>query len=201
MQYGKHALDMIASSQDSLRLSWLEWLFSSAADSERREDSEDGIGLQSAVRLIQSVNPGVSSGKVEHRFKELQRGRERPCGAEASTQDDGPRPKDLDRSRAARNDLVTKQEFIEVFHDFCTRPEIYFLLVQFSSNKEFLDTKDLMRFLEAEQGMAQVGERTNLHTPILTTSSKTEICVQFSVEGDEFIIREFNLKLRIFTLN
>uniref|UniRef100_A0A3Q4GE26 Phosphoinositide phospholipase C n=1 Tax=Neolamprologus brichardi TaxID=32507 RepID=A0A3Q4GE26_NEOBR len=55
----------------------------------------------------------------------------------------------------ARNERVTKQEFVEVFHDFCTRPEIYFLLVQFSSNKEFLDTKDLMRFIEAEQGMAQ----------------------------------------------
>uniref|UniRef100_A0A3Q4GEY8 Phosphoinositide phospholipase C n=1 Tax=Neolamprologus brichardi TaxID=32507 RepID=A0A3Q4GEY8_NEOBR len=48
-----------------------------------------------------------------------------------------------------------KLTFVEVFHDFCTRPEIYFLLVQFSSNKEFLDTKDLMRFIEAEQGMAQ----------------------------------------------
>ncbi|XP_076005834.1 inactive phospholipase C-like protein 2 [Genypterus blacodes] len=161
MQYGKHALDMIASSQDSLRLSWLEWLFSSAADTERREDVEDGIGLQSAVRLIQSVNLGVSGGKVEHRFKELQRGRERPSGAEAATQDDGPEPKDHNK-RPVRSDHVTKQEFIEVFHDFCTRPEIYFLLVQFSSNKEFLDTKDLMRFLEAEQGMAQVSEDTSL---------------------------------------
>uniref|UniRef100_A0A8C2IPY0 Phosphoinositide phospholipase C n=1 Tax=Cyprinus carpio TaxID=7962 RepID=A0A8C2IPY0_CYPCA len=36
--------------------------------------------------------------------------------------------------------------------------KIYFLLVQFSSNKEFLDTKDLMIFLEAEQGMAKVSE-------------------------------------------
>uniref|UniRef100_A0A8C5A371 Phosphoinositide phospholipase C n=1 Tax=Gadus morhua TaxID=8049 RepID=A0A8C5A371_GADMO len=33
---------------------------------------------------------------------------------------------------------------------------------QFSSNKEFLDTKDLMIFLEAEQGMAQVSEETSL---------------------------------------
>uniref|UniRef100_A0AAX7VKM7 Phosphoinositide phospholipase C n=1 Tax=Astatotilapia calliptera TaxID=8154 RepID=A0AAX7VKM7_ASTCA len=55
-----------------------------------------------------------------------------------------------------------KLTFVEVFHDFCTRPEIYFLLVQFSSNKEFLDTKDLMRFIEAEQGMAQVSEETSL---------------------------------------
>lgn len=156
MQYGKHALDMLASSQDSLRLVWLEQLFSSAADSDRQEDVEEGIRLQSAIKLILSVNPGVSSGKVEHRFKELQRVRERMCGL---TLDNGSGVKDHsdNKSLIGRNERVTKQEFIEVFHDFCTRPEIYFLLVQFSSNKEFLDTKDLMRFLEAEQGMAQVG--------------------------------------------
>lgn len=156
MQYGKHALDMLASSQDSLRLVWLEQLFSAAADSDRQEDVEDGIGLQSAIRLIQSVNPGVSSSKVEHRFKELQRVRERMCGL---TLDNGSEVKDHKENKRliGRNEQVIKQEFIEVFHDFCTRPEIYFLMVQFSSNKEFLDTKDLMRFLEAEQGMTQVG--------------------------------------------
>lgn len=164
MQYGKHALDMLASSQDSLRLVWLEQLFFSAADLDRQEDGEDGIALQSAIRLIHSVNPGVSSSKVEQRFKELQRVRERMCGL---TLDNGSEVKDPKESKRlmGRNEQVIKQEFIEVFHDFCTRPEIYFLLVQFSSNKEFLDTKDLMRFLEAEQGMAQVGKtlKFNIH--------------------------------------
>ncbi|KAM6904023.1 inactive phospholipase C-like protein 2 [Lycodopsis pacificus] len=161
MQYGKHALDMLSSSQDSLRLGWLEQLFSSAADSDGQEDVEEGIRLQLAVRLIQSVNPGVGARKVEHRFKELQRVRERMCGL---TLDNEPGVKDHVESKRAtgRNEPVTRQQFIEVFHDFCTRPEIYFLLVQFSSNKEFLDTKDLMRFLEAEQGMTQVSEETSL---------------------------------------
>ncbi|KAM7373015.1 hypothetical protein PAMP_007901 [Pampus punctatissimus] len=161
MQYGKHALDMLASSQDSLRLGWLEQLFCSAADSDRHEDAEEGIYLQSAVKLIQSVNPGVNSVKVEHRFKELQRVRERLCGL---TLDNGSGVKDHSENKnpTGRIERVTKQEFIDVFHDFCTRPEIYFLLVQFSSNKEFLNTKDLMRFLEAEQGMAQVSEESSL---------------------------------------
>ncbi|XP_069554761.1 inactive phospholipase C-like protein 2 [Brachyistius frenatus] len=161
MQYGKHALDMLASSQDSLRLGWLEQLFSSAADVDRKDDLDEGIRLQSATKLIQSVNPGVSSSKVEHRFKELQRVRERMHGL---TIDNGSGFKDHceHKKPTGRNERVTKQEFIEVFHDFCTRPEIYFLLVQFSSNKEFLDTKDLMRFIEAEQGMAQVSEETSL---------------------------------------
>ncbi|XP_053301976.1 inactive phospholipase C-like protein 2 [Pleuronectes platessa] len=161
MQYGKHALDMLASSQDSLRLGWLEQLFSSAADLEGQEDEDEGIRLRSAVKLIQSVNPGVSSGKVEHRFKELKRVRERVSGLSL---DNGSGGKDHVETKRplGKIEQVTKPEFIEVFHDFCTRPEIYFLLVQFSSNKEFLDTKDLMRFLEAEQGMTQVSEETSL---------------------------------------
>nr|XP_046183023.1 inactive phospholipase C-like protein 2 [Oncorhynchus gorbuscha] len=143
--YGKHAMDMIASSEDSLRLIWLSEMFSSKVVSNGlggRE--EEGISLRSAVGLIKSVNPGVRSGKVERRFKELHRIKERMRGARTT------------------GDRVTKEEFIEVFHELCTRPEIYFLLVQFSSNKEFLDTKDLMKFLEAEQGVAQVTEDTSL---------------------------------------
>lgn len=156
MQYGKHALDMLASSQNSLRFGWLEQMFSSAANSDTQENLAEGINLELAIKLIQSVNPGVSSGKVEHRFKELQRVRERMCEI---TVGNGSGHEDHSESKKplSRKERVTKQEFIEVFHDFCTRPEIYFLLVQFSSNKEFLDTKDLMRFIEAEQGMAQVG--------------------------------------------
>uniref|UniRef100_A0A3B5KMI7 Phosphoinositide phospholipase C n=1 Tax=Xiphophorus couchianus TaxID=32473 RepID=A0A3B5KMI7_9TELE len=114
---------------------------------------EEGIPLQSAVKLVQSVNPGVSSGKVEHRFKEIQRLREKTC-ALTSCNESGFKDHAENEKPSARKEQVTKQEFIEVFHDFCTRPEIYFLLVQFSSNKEYLDAKDLMRFIEAEQGVA-----------------------------------------------
>ena len=182
MQYGKHALDMLASSQDSLRLGWLEQMFSSAADSDGQDDAEEGIRLHSAVRLIQSVNPGVGRVKVEHRFKELQRVREKMCGL--NLDDESGVKVNENKNPTGRNERVTRQEFIEVFHDFCTRPEIYFLLVQFSKNKEFLDTKDLMRFLEAEQGMAQVGNTNEpriksqpstfsiLHFPSLFVSSR-----------------------------
>ncbi|KAI9526880.1 Inactive phospholipase C-like protein 2 [Dissostichus eleginoides] len=161
MQYGKHALDMLASSQDSLRLGWLEQLFSSAADSDDLEEDVEGLRLQLAVKLIRSVNPGVGGGKVELRFKELQRVRTSMSVLTLENESGAKDPGDNKRP-IGRNERVTKQDFIKVFHDFCTRPEIYFLLVQFSSNKEFLDTKDLMRFLEAEQGMAQVSEETSL---------------------------------------
>lgn len=158
MQYGKHALDMLASSQYSLRLVWLEQLFSSAIDPNRKDDAEEGICLQSAIGLIQSVNPGLSGGKVEQRFKELQRVRDRMCSLTLDNGSEVEEHKENKKSLGKREQVI-KQEFIEVFHDFCTRPEIYFLLVQFSSNKEFLDTKDLMRFLEAEQGMTLVGTK------------------------------------------
>ncbi|XP_052328520.1 inactive phospholipase C-like protein 2 isoform X1 [Oncorhynchus keta] len=268
--YGKRAMDMIASSEDSLRLIWLAEMFSSKVVSNGlggRE--EEGISLRSAVGLIKSVNPGVRSGKVERRFKELHRIKERTRGARttgvgtdvgavalpeamvgtsvvagagtgsgdgiemvgigdvtgtrtevvgkgdvtgtrtevvgigdgAGTRTEvvgtgdvtgtrtevigkgdvtgtrtevvgigdvtGTRTEvvakgNTDNRRGEIEDRVTKEEFIEVFHELCTRPEIYFLLVQFSSNKEFLDTKDLMKFLEAEQGVAQVTEDTSL---------------------------------------
>ncbi|XP_054619366.1 inactive phospholipase C-like protein 2 isoform X2 [Dunckerocampus dactyliophorus] len=163
MQYGKHALDMLASRQHSLRLGWLEKLFCSAAgDLDSHGDIEQGICLQSAIKLIQTVNPGVSCSKVEHRFKELQRGRAERTACPALNNESGVKDQSQVKAPLRESERVTKQEFIEVFHDFCTRPEIYFLLVQFSSNKEFLDTKDLTRFLEAEQGVAQVTEEDSL---------------------------------------
>uniref|UniRef100_A0A8C2KGS8 Phosphoinositide phospholipase C n=1 Tax=Cyprinus carpio TaxID=7962 RepID=A0A8C2KGS8_CYPCA len=129
MSYGKHTLNMIQSSQDNMRASWVGNLFNEA-------DVIGGkcISLCSAVQLIKQLSPGLKNVKIELKFKELHKAKDK-IGSD-----------------------VTKEEFIEVFHDLCTRPEIYFLLVQFSSNKEFLDTKDLMIFLEAEQGMAKVSE-------------------------------------------
>ncbi|XP_031644812.1 inactive phospholipase C-like protein 2 isoform X2 [Oncorhynchus kisutch] len=193
---------MMASSEDSLRLAWLAETFSSMVVSDGQGGGEVvGISLRSAVGLIRSVNPGVRSEKVEHRFKELHRVKERMNGAgtsgvgtvaeakvgssvvavigsgagdedrapavtEAEERDGGESGSgtgaNADNRKGGIEDRVTKEEFIEVFHDLCTRPEIYFLLVQFSSNKEYLDTKDLMRFLEVEQGMAQVTEDTSL---------------------------------------
>lgn len=170
MQYGKHALDVLASSEDSLRLVWLGQLFSSEVDPSAKGDAEAGISLQSAVGLIQRLNPGVSGSKLEQRFKELQRVRDRMCGLAL---DNGSEDKEHKENKrlVGKREQVIKQEFIKVFHDFCTRPEIYFLLVQFSSNKEFLDTKDLMRFLEAEQGMTLVGYLTRALTQKSSISS------------------------------
>ncbi|MEQ2221688.1 Inactive phospholipase C-like protein 2 [Ilyodon furcidens] len=133
ISYGKHTLNMIESSQNNLRSSWLSDLFDEEDVNHNRQ-----IAICTAVQLIKKLNPGLKNVKIELKFKELHKAQDK-SGSD-----------------------VTKDEFAEVFHDLCTRPEIYFLFVQFSSNKEFLDTKDLMIFLEAEQGMAQVSEDTSL---------------------------------------
>ncbi|XP_053215238.1 inactive phospholipase C-like protein 2 isoform X1 [Podarcis raffonei] len=133
ISYGKHTLDMLESSQDKMRTSWVSQMFK-----ETDIDNLGRISMCRAVQFIKNLNPGLKSSKIELKFKELHRTKDKP-GTE-----------------------ITKEEFIEVFHELCTRPEIYFLLVQFSSNKEFLDTKDLMMFLEAEQGIAHVTEEISL---------------------------------------
>ncbi|KAM9806903.1 inactive phospholipase C-like protein 2 [Syngnathus typhle] len=132
ISYGKHTLNMIESTQNNMRSSWLGELFSEALG-----DNSQQISICAAVQLVKKLNPGLKNVKIELKFKELHKVKDK-----AGSQ-------------------VTRDEFIEVFHDLCTRPEIYFLFVQFSSNKEFLDTKDLMIFLEAEQGTAQVSEDTS----------------------------------------
>uniref|UniRef100_A0AAQ4PR86 Phosphoinositide phospholipase C n=1 Tax=Gasterosteus aculeatus aculeatus TaxID=481459 RepID=A0AAQ4PR86_GASAC len=133
ISYGKHTLNMIESTQNNMRSSWLGELFDEAGGNNSRK-----ISLCAAVQLVKKLNPGLKNVKIELKFKELHKAKDK-AGCD-----------------------ITKEEFIEVFHDLCTRPEIYFLFVQFSSNKEFLDTKDLMIFLEAEQGTAQVSEDTSL---------------------------------------
>lgn len=133
ISYGKHTLNMIESSQNNMRLSWLGQLFDEADGGNRKQ-----IAICAAVQLVKKLNPGLKNIKIELKFKEIHKAKDRVGSG------------------------VTKEEFIEVFHDLCTRPEIYFLFVQFSSNKEFLDTKDLMIFLEAEQGMAEVSEEVSL---------------------------------------
>ncbi|CAL8247669.1 unnamed protein product [Lota lota] len=133
ISYGKHTLNMIESIQNSMRSSWLGELFD-----ETDVNNSKQVNICAAVQLVKNLNPGLKNVKIELKFKEFHKAKDK-----------------------ASPD-VTKEEFIEVFHDLCTRPEIYFLFVQFSSNKEYLDTKDLMIFLEAEQGMAQVSEETSL---------------------------------------
>uniref|UniRef100_A0A663DSM1 Phosphoinositide phospholipase C n=2 Tax=Neoaves TaxID=3078114 RepID=A0A663DSM1_AQUCH len=129
VSYGKHTPEAPGTGHPSLRTSWISSVFD-LADLEK----SGRIPVSRAVQLIKALNPGMKTSTIELKFKELQKASERP-GAEVAC------------------DL-----FVEVYCELCTRPEIFFLLVQFSSNKEYLGLKDLLMFLEVEQGMEGVTE-------------------------------------------
>ncbi len=117
ISYGKHTLNMIQSSQDNMRASWLGDLF----------DEADVIGgkcisLCSAVQLIKKLSPGVKNVKIELKFKELHKAKDK-IGSD-----------------------VTKEEFIEVFHDLCTRPEIYFYWSSSQATRNFLTPRTWWSF-------------------------------------------------------
>ncbi|XP_026073701.1 inactive phospholipase C-like protein 1 [Carassius auratus] len=94
---------------------------------------EDGHGIVSedtAVATICKLCPGIKEAKVRLRFKEIQRSKEKLTSH------------------------VTLEEFQEAYCELCTRPDVYFLLVQLSKDRECLDAQDLRLFLETEQGLS-----------------------------------------------
>ncbi|XP_051937703.1 inactive phospholipase C-like protein 1 [Hippocampus zosterae] len=105
-----------------------EWLVTEFA----RVD-EDGYGIVSedvAVTTIIKLCPGIKEAKVRLRFKEIQRSKEKLTSH------------------------VTREEFQEAYCELCTRPDVYFLMVQLAKDRECLDTQDLRLFLETEQGLS-----------------------------------------------
>lgn len=105
-----------------------EWLAAEFA-----QVDEDGYGIVSedvAVTTICKLCPGIKEAKVRLRFKEIQRSKEKLTSH------------------------VTCEEFQEAYCELCTRPDVYFLLVQLSKDRECLDPQDLRLFLETEQGLS-----------------------------------------------
>ncbi|XP_042300757.1 inactive phospholipase C-like protein 1 isoform X2 [Sceloporus undulatus] len=125
----KQCLDLIEGSQNTPRFVWLRSVFEAA------DVDGNGIMLEdTAVELIKQLNPALKESKIRLKFKEIQKSKEK------------------------LTTRVTKEEFCEAYTELCTRPEVYFLLVQISKNKEYLDANDLMLFLEAEQGFTNITE-------------------------------------------
>ncbi|XP_023684758.2 inactive phospholipase C-like protein 1 isoform X1 [Paramormyrops kingsleyae] len=107
-----------------LRRSWLAAEFG--------KDDESGYGVMSedaAVATVCRLCPSIRETKVRLRFKEIQRIKEKLTSH------------------------VTLEEFQEVYCELCTRPDVYFLLVQLSQDRECLDAQALRTFLETEQGL------------------------------------------------
>uniref|UniRef100_A0A3Q3G765 Phosphoinositide phospholipase C n=1 Tax=Labrus bergylta TaxID=56723 RepID=A0A3Q3G765_9LABR len=108
-----------------MRSEWLAAEFAQVDESGNSIVSEDV-----AVATICKLNPGIKEAKVRLRFKEIQRSKEKLTSH------------------------VTLEEFQEAYCELCTRPDVYFLLVQLSKDRECLDPQDLRLFLETEQGLS-----------------------------------------------
>ncbi|XP_064601802.1 inactive phospholipase C-like protein 2 [Liolophura sinensis] len=111
-----------------MRDSWLQEMFESA--------DIDNCGVLDefeVIGLMKKLNSNVTPTRIQQKLKELQ----------------------LKRSDESRGRL-NSDEFISLFKEISTRPEIYFLLVRYASNADYMTTDDLLLFLEAEQGMARV---------------------------------------------
>ncbi|XP_056892284.1 inactive phospholipase C-like protein 1 [Takifugu flavidus] len=125
--FGEGGLVVEGSLGGKMRSDWLSAEFAQV--------DEDGYGIVSedvAVVTICKLCPGIKETKVRLRFKEIQRSKEKLTSH------------------------VTCEEFQEAYCELCTRPDVYFLLVQLSKDRECLDPQDLRLFLETEQGLSLV---------------------------------------------
>uniref|UniRef100_A0A3Q3VQU2 Phosphoinositide phospholipase C n=1 Tax=Mola mola TaxID=94237 RepID=A0A3Q3VQU2_MOLML len=134
------SLDLVAFSADvaNIWVTGLRYLLGGKMRSEWlavefAQVDEDGYGIVSedvAVATICKLCPGIKEAKVRLRFKEIQRSKEKLTSH------------------------VTHEEFQEAYCELCTRPDVYFLMVQLSKDRECLDPQDLRLFLETEQGLS-----------------------------------------------
>lgn len=50
---------------------------------------------------------------------------------------------------------INSDEFVTMFQEMATRPEIYFLLIRFA-NRDYFTVEDFRHFLECEQAVTKV---------------------------------------------
>ncbi|XP_074659956.1 inactive phospholipase C-like protein 2 [Tubulanus polymorphus] len=129
---GKHNRDSTDHLEDrqQMRDRWLQEVFSQAD-----EEKEGFLAEYDIIDLMKKLNKNVSTPMILQKLKE--------------------------HSHYMNSDIegrgrLSSEEFSCIFKEVTTRPEIYFLLVKYSSNADYLSTDDLLLFLEAEQGMTRV---------------------------------------------
>ncbi|XP_071795751.1 inactive phospholipase C-like protein 2 isoform X2 [Asterias amurensis] len=120
--------EAIEQKQD-MRDRWLQEMFEKAAGDQVGQLDEFEV-----MQLMKKLNNSVTSMRVRQKFKEM---------TLSKVRDGDSKP------------TLSSHEFLDLFKEMTTRPEIYFLLVRYSSS-EVMAIDDLLIFLEAEQGMAGV---------------------------------------------
>ncbi|XP_035213291.1 inactive phospholipase C-like protein 1 isoform X2 [Stegodyphus dumicola] len=113
--------------RQKMREKWLKEVFEQADTSQRGLLSEG-----ETISLMKKLNNQLSTVRLRQKIMEFEHGKQ---GEE--------------RGR------IDSSDFVSIFKETSTRPEIYFLLVRFSG-KDYMTLEDLHLFLEGEQGMVNV---------------------------------------------
>lgn len=117
-------------SRQHMRDRWLKEMFILADKKNKGLLNETEI-----LSLLQQLNVTAPARVVKQKFKEITANNTRP-----------------------QKNSLNKEEFLQLYKDLTTRPEIYFLMARYASNKDYLTTDDLLIFLESEQGLTRVGK-------------------------------------------
>lgn len=112
-----------------MRDKWLQEVFQ-AADS----DNSGHLDEFGVINLMKKLDTNITTAKIQQKLKEL----------------------GLDRKDDGARGRLNSEEFAQIFKEMTTRPELYFLLVRYSSHADYMSADDLLLFLEAEQGMTRV---------------------------------------------
>ncbi|XP_076818482.1 inactive phospholipase C-like protein 1 isoform X1 [Clavelina lepadiformis] len=109
------------------RDTWLSSMFDEA------DINKDGyLDEEESIKLLKSLHDGIRELRIKQKLQEHFLFKEN------------------DKSRLSRD------EFIEIFKDVATRPEVYFLLARYATKNDQLSLDDLRLFLETEQGVCDV---------------------------------------------
>lgn len=73
---------------------------------------------------------------------------------------------------------ITRDEFVDVYKDVATRPEVYFLMVRYA-NKDYLTCDDMQLFLETEQGVSNL----QLYSPPHSHTHTNNVLAVFQMIG------------------
>ncbi|XP_064476737.1 inactive phospholipase C-like protein 1 isoform X2 [Ornithodoros turicata] len=110
-----------------MREKWLQEMFE-RADTERRGLLDE----VETIALVQKLNSQLSTVRLKQKIMEFDMGKT-----------------EQDRGR------IDRSQFVSLFKELATRPEIYFLMVRYSG-KDYLTVEDLQFFLEGEQEFENV---------------------------------------------
>ncbi|XP_066300455.1 inactive phospholipase C-like protein 1 [Branchiostoma lanceolatum] len=143
---GENAIEATEEVKETLRDTWLKKSFRSLDKSNSGFLESDQI-----ISLAMQLDCDISIARVKHKLKELSVSRGE------------------DNTNAKLK--VSSSEFVELFKEVSTRPEIYFLMVRYGC-RDFLTAGDLHLFLEAEQGTSNVTKEKCLE--IISTFEPSE---------------------------